>query len=207
MELIRSAMFGGDQRLNHFRLEKAIEVVGLLILANDRSADYYYINKLAYLAERESLIQYNYPLFFDSLNSLPLGPIASKTKDKTYSMKSNFTREIGSFISATDRNTLVITGEVTRDELSNSEISLILDVKKQADDYIKKSLKKFNGDRFAAVHDYVCRLPEYVQIKQTDDRQSLPIFYETILSGAGYTESSIKEIIENINSSEMMQSV
>lgn len=207
MDLIREPIYGGDQRSNRFRIRKAAQVVGALLHANGGSADMYYINKLAYLAERQMLLEYSTPLFFDRLNNLQYGPLASGLRDCTKDEMLYRGVSWCEFISKPQKNTLVISGDISKDELSNGEIGVILDVKKELDEYIKSNSNKFQGNEFRIVHNYVMQLPEYVEIKETDERKSLPIYYETVLSGAGISEADIKDIVYSINASELMPSI
>ncbi|WP_269932740.1 Panacea domain-containing protein [Aminobacter sp. HY435] len=62
-----------------FDVSKAAEAVAYLALKSGGSINVLKLSKLVYLAEREFMARYDEPMFYDTLVSMPDGPVASIT--------------------------------------------------------------------------------------------------------------------------------
>ena len=64
-----------------FNEQKAISVAAYLLKLQNNKSDKYWLAKVMYYIERESLLKNGKPLFGDQLFSLPYGPIVSSVND------------------------------------------------------------------------------------------------------------------------------
>jgi uncharacterized phage-associated protein len=62
-----------------YDLDKAAQVVAFFALKEGGAINVLKVSKLVYLAEREAMRQYDEPMFYDRLVSMPDGPVASVT--------------------------------------------------------------------------------------------------------------------------------
>ena len=168
--------------LPSFREGKAIAAATILLKLSNGACDKYWLNKVLYFIERESLIRTGQPVFNDSLYSLPLGPIASTVNDEidntAYPSESEWKKHL-----SLEGITVRLIAEANTDILTDNEISLI-----------HEAHAKFYGWGFSKMKDYFHMLPEHKQTKSRID-----IEYIDILRPAGIDEESINDALETIS--------
>jgi hypothetical protein len=170
--------------------EKAVAAASMLLRLSGGHCDKYWLNKVMYYIERQSLVESGQPLFFDRLYSAPYGPIVSAVNDgidlAAYPVESRWNRHF---------------------RLEGKIVSLI----KEADysilspfeeDLIKESFDKFKGWSFDRLKKYFHSLPEN---KETDSRED--INYSEILKAEGFDQESIKEALDEISYLTVIESV
>ncbi|MBQ6503184.1 MAG: DUF4065 domain-containing protein [Flexilinea sp.] len=64
-----------------FRTGKAIAALTYLLELSGGKQDKYWLNMVMYYVERESILRYGDPMFYDDLFSMPYGPVASTVSD------------------------------------------------------------------------------------------------------------------------------
>ena len=64
-----------------FRTDKAIAALTYLLELSGGKQDKYWLNMVMYYIERESILRYGDPMFYDDLCSTPYGPVASSVSD------------------------------------------------------------------------------------------------------------------------------
>jgi hypothetical protein len=164
-----------------FNEEKAIATASLLLKLSGGQCDKYWLNKVMYYVERQSLITTGQPVFFDKLYSVQWGPIASAVNDAIDNSEYPFTGEWNSHISLHDK-TVQLIKEADYEALSDYEEELI-----------SEAHKKFEGWSFPKMRDYFHRLPEY-----TETKSHIEINYEEILSKEKMDPASISDAMQNL---------
>ena len=153
----------------------------------------YYLCKMLYYLERETIIRTGQPLFFDELYSAPKGPIASEINHgidsiiKPTTAEKNFQKGKhplweDHFNEAKNFN-LHLIDDPGDDELSLYNIEMI-----------KEIFNQFIRFTWEELEDYFHNLPEY-----TKTESSIPISYEDILRGQDFSAEEIDDIISEIN--------
>ncbi len=168
--------------LPNFKEEKAIAAVSLLLNLSKNKCDKYWLNKVMYYLERQSLVLTGQPMFNDSLFSVKYGPIVSAINDAIDNTAYPFENEWSKHFSLED-NTIRLLHESSYDSLSDSEEMLI-----------KDAYKKFGGWGFTQLKEYFHNLPEH---KETTSR--IDIEYIEILRSSGVDEESIQDALETID--------
>jgi hypothetical protein len=165
-----------------FKEEKAIAVAAMLLRLSGGSCDKYWLNKLLYYVERQSLVKSGQPIFFDHLFSLPYGPIASAVMDGIES--SEYPGDTPWAKHFTLRGKRVILIEDSDDSiLSPFEEKLIED-----------AYDKFKGWKFQRLLSFFHSLPEN---KKTQSREE--INYSEILQAAGFDPESIEKTLKEMS--------
>lgn len=169
--------------LPKFKEEKAIAAASLLLHLSDNKCDKYWLNKVMYYIERESLLLTGQPMFNDSLYSVKYGPIVSAVNDAIDNTAYPFDSEWNEHF-VLENNTIVrLVKESNLDSLSENEEKII-----------KDAFQKFKGWSFPQLRDFFHKLPEH---KETTSR--IDIEYEEILRNSGVDEESIKDSLETIS--------
>lgn len=172
-----------------FKVEKAIAVAATFLIKSGGNCNKYWLNKVMYFAERESLIRSGQPLFFDELFALPLGPIVSAVNDgidiSAYPIDSIW----ANFISL-EVNSVILKKEPDYSVLSNFENNLIQEINDQ-----------FKGWDFSKMHQFFHNLPEN---KVTTSRED--ISYAEILEAEGFDPALIQETLSEISYLSEMES-
>jgi len=165
-----------------FKVDKAIAVAATFIKQSGGTCDKYWLNKVMYFIERESLVKSGQPLFFDELYALPLGPIASAVNDgidiTAYPIDS-----IWAMYFSLQGNAVILKEEPDYSVLSNFENNLIQEI-----------YDKFMGWDFPQLHRYFHNLPEN---KETTSRKD--ISYAEILEAEGLDPKLIQETLSEIS--------
>ncbi|MCX6055078.1 MAG: Panacea domain-containing protein [Chloroflexi bacterium] len=166
----------------NFNEEKAIATASLLLKFSGSQCDKYWLNKVMYFVERESIISTGQPIFFDRMFSVPFGPIVSVVNDAIDFSEYPFPSEWNKHISLKDK-TVRLLEEADYDSLSEYEEELIY-----------RLFKKFEGWGFTKLKDFFHSLPEY-----TETKSRVEINYDELLSKANIDEESIKDAIQNLS--------
>ncbi len=168
--------------LPNYREEKAIAAASLLLSLSKNQCDKYWLNKVMYYIERQSLVLTGQPMFNDSLYSVKYGPILSAVNDAIDNTAYPFDNGWNKHFTL-DGNTIRLIAESNYDSLSDSEETII-----------REAFNKFKGWNFTQLKNYFHRLPEH---KETVSR--IDIEYQEILSKSGVDEESIQDALENIS--------
>ena len=170
------------QYLPNFKEEKAIAAASFLLSLSKNESDKYWLNKVMYYIERQSLVLTGQPMFNDSLFSIEYGPIVSNVNDAIDNTAYPFDNEWNDHFRV-EGNTVRLIKEANYDSLSEFEENLIKDI-----------YKKFKGWNFSRLKKFFHSLPEY---KNTISR--VDIEYDEILKKSGIDEKSIKDALETIS--------
>lgn len=168
--------------LPNFKEEKAIAAVSLLLKLSNNKCDKYWLNKVMYFIERQSLVLTGQPMFNDSLYSVKYGPIVSAVNDAIDNTAYPFDNDWRKHFSL-EGNTVRLVTESNYDSLSDFD-----------EEVIKDAYKKFGGWGFSQLKDYFHTLPEH---KDTSSR--IDIEYIDILRNSGVDEESIQDALETIS--------
>jgi len=168
--------------LPKFKEEKAIAVASFLLKLSNNTCDKYWLNKVMYYIERQSLVLTGQPMFNDSLFSIQYGPILSIVNDSIDNTAYPFDNEWNKHFSL-EGHTIRLKKEASYDSLSEFEEKLIREIH-----------KKFEGWDFNRMNDFFHHLPEY---KNTTSR--VDIEYDEILKKEGIDEESIQDALETIS--------
>lgn len=165
---------------------KAIAAATYLLQLSNGQCDKYWLNKVLYYIERQSLIETGQPMFFDDLYAIKFGPILSKIKDSIdETVDDDPFYNWSPYITLTDERTVSLVKNGEYDLLSDYEINLI-----------KKTYKIFKDKNFEQVKNFIHSLPEHKEVK----KGSIPISYEEILSKSKmFSDAQVQEIIKEIN--------
>ncbi len=173
-----------------YREEKAAQVAALFLALRGGKMSKIKLIKLLYIAEREALIRWRRPIFYDRYVSMDRGPVVSRTLN----IMNGDEREGGGpwdqSISQPDANHNVeIKSDPGTSHLSGAEEALIRDVYDKYGNIPRWDLCKLT-------HGF----PEWVDPRGS----SIPIRYEDILAGAGKTEVEIAAILEEVENIALM---
>jgi uncharacterized phage-associated protein len=168
--------------LPNFKEEKAIAAASLLLRLSKGTCDKYWLNKVMYYIERQSLVLTGEPMFNDSLYSVKYGPIVSAINDAIDNSAYPFENEWNKHF-ILEGNTVRLLTESSYDSLSDSE-----------EEIIKEAFAKFQGWGFTRLVNYFHKLPEH-----TETMSRIDIEYSEILQKSGVDEESIKDALETIS--------
>lgn len=165
-----------------FNENKAITAAAYLLKLQNNKSDKYWLAKVMYYIERESLLKNGQPLFADQLYSIPYGPIASSVNDGIDLCAYQTESEWNKYFSL--KNTRVTL-------LKDADYSTLSLFEKKL---IENAFAKFKGWSFKRLHDFFSKLPEY---KDTNSREN--ISYSDILSAEGYDPKTVVEILNELS--------
>jgi hypothetical protein len=165
----------------NFNEEKAMAAAALLLKLSGGQADKYWLNKVMYYIERQSLLKTGQPVFFDRLFSVPWAPIASAVNDAIDNSEYPFGGEWNAHILLHDK-TVKLLQDADLESLSDFEEKLITE-----------AFNKFKGWSFPQLRDYFHNLPEY-----TDTKSRIEINYEEILTKENVDPASVSDAIQNM---------
>ncbi len=165
-----------------FDQNKAIAAITYLLRLSGNTCDKYWLNKVLYYIERESLIRTAQPMFFDELFSLPFGPIVSAINDGIDSTAYDATSPWSACFQLVDKKTIKLIKDANYDIFSPFEEELIKDI-----------FQKFKGLSFKQMHDFFHALPEN---KETTSR--ITISYQEILQHNNFKQDEIESILQEI---------
>jgi len=171
-----------EKGIPQFKEEKAIVVTSYLLKLSGGQCDKYWLNKVLYFIERESLIRSGQPIFFDKLYSAPYGPIVSAINE---SINSTAYPENSKWCNHFSLNGNYVT------QLSEADYSLLSPFE---ENLIKESYEKFLGWGFSKLKKYFHDLPE-----NTETTSRIPINYEDILKAEGYSNQDIEDTLEELS--------
>jgi len=143
--------------------------------------DKYLFIKMLYIADRESLKNWDQPITGDLPVSMELGPVLSTIYDLTKGRALEHRPFWSPFISDADEQTnqVCLKAEPSRDHLSKNEMRLIESVYEQ-----------FKGLTWIQMKNHCHSFPEYEEVGKSS--KTIPL--ENILSAVGKTQDQIKEI-------------
>ncbi len=171
-----------NSNLPDFREDKAIAVAATFLKLNDGSCDKYWLNKVMYYVERQSLVKSGQPVFFDRLFSAPHGPIVSAVNDgidlSFYPVDSGWSQYF-----KLEGNTVLI-----------KEMPDITVLSPFEDELITRIAKQFKGWGFKKMRQYFHNLPEN---KETTSREDID--YAEILGVEGFDAETIKTILDELS--------
>jgi hypothetical protein len=171
-----------DLKIPRFREEKAIAVAANLLELSGGKCDKYWLNKVMYYIERQTLIGSGQPVFFDSLFSIPDGPIVSKVNVSidlvAFPVDSIWNRHLS--LQGNDVILLSATDYLT---LSAFE-----------DNLIREAFDKFKDWSFSKLCRFFHSLPE---CKETKSR--VKINYDEILKAEGYSQEEVDATLKEIS--------
>lgn len=142
--------------------------------------------KLLYLADRESISQYDYPITFDHFVAMPHGPVLSLTLDIangfTLSEKNGGWKDL---IEDRDNHDIAVrSSEILFDRLSDADIEVI-----------EETWTKFGSMNQWQIRDFTHdQLPEWIDPQGT----SRPIPYKSVLTALGYEDAEATDVAEEI---------
>jgi hypothetical protein len=171
-----------DLKIPRFKEEKAIAVAAMLLELSGGKCDKYWLNKVMYYIERQSLIGSGQPVFFDNLFSIPYGPIVSQVNDSidlvAYPVDSIWNKHL-----SLQGNDVILLSGADYSALSPFEENLI-----------HEAFEKFKGWSFSRLSRFFHSLPEY---KETKSR--IKINYDEILKAEGYSQEEVDAALEEIS--------
>jgi uncharacterized phage-associated protein len=170
-----------DNKFPSFNEKKAVAAATKLLAYHGGKCDKYWLNKVMYFVERESLLKSGQPMFFDKLYSVPYGPIVSMVNDgidaSSYDFETLWSKHLD-----LQGNDVVLVESADDSVLSPFE-----------DRILEAAYQQFKGWGFNQLKTFFHSLPEY---KETLSRED--ITYEDILKHAGLNEEAIEEVIEEL---------
>jgi len=162
--------------------EKAVAVVATFLNFCNGQCDKYWLNKVMYYVERQSLLLTGQPMFFDDLYSAPYGPYVSNVNDGI-NLAAYPSKSIWSKCFRLDGNNLKLQKTPDITVLSDFEIELI-----------KSTYEKFKGKDFNEMHRAFRSFPEH-----TEAKSRVEIGYKTVLAAGGLPEEIIEETIKDLS--------
>ena len=171
-----------------FREDKVTQVAALFLKLRGQEMSHLKLLKLLYLAEREALLRWRRPIFFDLYVSMDQGPVLSHT----FNVLNGDSQGEGIWsknISPPSKFEVKLIGEIDTSSLSEAEEGLVREI---FDRYGKLSRWE--------IRDLTHELPEW----QDPKGSSFPIHYKDILEGEGMTPSETASIVDEIESIGLM---
>lgn len=164
-----------------FREEKAAAAASIFVKLCGGSCDKYWLNKVMYYVERQSLVDTGQPMYFDALFSIRYGPIVSAVSDgidnAAYAYNTPWNR-----LFTVQGNDVILNSEADTSLLSDYEIDLI-----------QKTTNAFQGWTFNRLKDFFHNLPEH-----TNTESRIPISYEAILLAEGYAPEQVQGVMNEL---------
>lgn len=172
-----------------YREDKATQAAALLLKLRGAPMSHLKLMKLLYIAEREALLKWRRPIFFDHYVCMDHGPVLSQTLNVI-----NGACEIkgpwSESISTPSKHEVQLIKDPGSEDLSEAEEALLRSV---FDRYGKMSRWQ--------VRDLTHAFPEW----QDPKGSSIPIEYRDILRGSGMTEIETASIIDEIEEIALME--
>jgi uncharacterized phage-associated protein len=162
-----------------YNVRKAAQVTAFFAKKQGGAIPVLKVAKLLYLADREFMSKYDFPILFDHLVSMPHGPVTSMTLNYINGMEEQ-RDSWGDFVEARAGNTLGIArpdlSEDDLDELSNAEVHIL----------------EFVWDKFGHMTPWQLRNYTHQNCPEWEDPNgsSNPIPYERVLKFLGKEHSS-----------------
>ena len=176
-----------------FNEAKATQAAARILRLRGGNMSYVKLIKLLYLADREALIRWGYPITTDCFVSMDIGPVVSRIydliRDEPPPGSILFWRK---FISDAENYEVRLLSDPGSSELSGPEQKLIDEV-----------FLQHGRHRRWTVVDYSRSLPEWTH----PDGGALPIHYRDILKAADKTESEISAVEEALDSAALLERV
>ncbi len=176
-----------------FNEAKATQAAARLLTLRGGIMSFVKLIKLLYLADREALIRWGYPITTDCYVSLDIGPVVSQIYDLIRGDPPlNSVWIWRKFISAPENYEVRLLGDPGTSELSCREQQLIDEI-----------FSQYGCQSRWTVVDYTRSLPEWTH----PDGGALPIEYRDILKAARKTEAEIAAVEEALESTALVERV
>ena len=182
-----------------FRTDKAIAALTYLLDLSNGANDKYWLNKVMYYLERESILRFGEPMFYDNLYSMPFGPVSSSVNSgidsaDQYKKQSNAWKEHITLKENSESHDVLEICPGNYDLLSDSEIELI-----------EEAYEKFKDYSFFEIMNYFhTEIPEYEEVKWNDNPRRKQITYKKLLTKNGYSPEEADEISKEIKYTEKL---
>jgi len=172
-----------------FREEKITQMAAFFLDRANGSMNHIKLMKLLYAADRQSMEEYGYPISYDSLSSMPFGPVLSGAVNLLYD--DPFVNTAGTWrqwIGAMVDNKVALLRRVTSDTelgaLSEADLEILQGV-----------YEEFGSMRRFDVVEYMHEaFPEYTD----PGASSLPIRYSDVFTALGYEADDAKVMEQEI---------
>lgn len=175
-----------------FKEKKAVSALSQLCLLAANKLNHYQAAKLMYLFDREVLLETGEPAFFGRYFALPKGPIVSEVND---GIKSCYGNDVDVSIDWSEHFILNKTLHlISRREPEKELFSGLLSDEEV--ERLTKLFRKYENDREGRLKTDIENLPEHVTLREGE--RSRPMSYQFVLEKNGFTQSEIKELLEEI---------
>ena len=167
-----------------FRSRKAAQLCALFAVKDGGTIEKLKLIKLVYLAERQCLTDWQRPILFDELFSLPHGPICSSTLN---GINGSIHEQIRDDFVARNGNEIVAMknfGRDSLDEISDAEIDIIESVWQRFGHMTASQLRNYTHEN----------CPEY-----TETTGRIPIAYRELLEAVGTSPEEAEAIDREIS--------
>lgn len=169
-----------------FNEKKAIAAITYILKLSGGQCDKYWLNKVVYYLERQSLLETGQPMFFDELYSIKFGPILSQTNDAIdNTIKDSAEIDWSPYLTLSDEIHVKLIKTGNFDLLSDYEIDLI-----------KETYQNFKDKDFSAMKKIFHQLPEHIEVPRGRKQLS----YDHVFRSSGlYDEEQIQEALNEIH--------
>jgi uncharacterized phage-associated protein len=163
-----------------FDERKATQLAARFLLQADSRMEYIRLIKLLYIADREALQNWGYPLTGDEYYSLKHGPIVSNVYDLVTADPNYVERSYWSTYIRTEGVHVILETEPPLDNISRAELKLVETI----------------HDRYRSVStwDLIAQMHREFKEWQDPGRSRIPITYEDILLAVGKSKDVAEEL-------------
>lgn len=171
-----------------FNEKKVTQMAAFFLQERDKKMPHLKLMKLLYLAERESLSRYGFPMSGDRLVSMPHGPVLSNTLDRINGWPRSEDGYWRNCISDRENYEVSLNVDCSLDdfdELSPADIEILNDIQSRYGYKDQWELVKYTHRH----------LPEW-----TDQQgSSIPITYQSIFEALGYSTNEAQTLADRID--------
>ena len=178
-----------------FNEQKSTEAASLLLHLKGGRSDYWWIIKLLYLIDRESLKRWERPVTYDLYESLPYGPVAMSIYNIIKkNLPSQFWKRY--IVTLPKEAEVMLTGRPAKiRKLSKAELDLINEI-----------FKEFGSLSGKELVEYTHTLPEWRNPKDSGEK-ALPLPIQEILTVLDYSSEEIDRITSEIKEEETIDAI
>ena len=162
-------------------INKAIQLAAFLIKLNGGKENYTKLIKLLYLAEREAILNWGFPILFDDLYSMRNGPVVNTIMDIIRHKDIN---ELWDKYINTIKFDVVLLDNPGEDELSLAEMQLLENIYKEHKD-----------KNWSEMISFTHQLPEYVKVE--NGRKTIS-YFDLLNKNLDRNKYNIDEILNNL---------
>ncbi|MEP7246468.1 MAG: Panacea domain-containing protein [Gammaproteobacteria bacterium] len=170
-----------------FTTSKVAQMAALFAAKQGGAINVLKLNKLLYLADRESMSRHGCPISFDRLASMPHGPVLSQSLNLISGLSDS--AKWDEWITDCDNYDVGLTHKFVRDDLdqlSDADIEVIDEVWKQFGHMTKYALRDYTHEN----------CPEW----KDPDGSSIPIKHFDVLVHLGKSKAEARELADCIES-------